>query len=86
MDWHPCVTNQLAIALAGEMEMEVGGGGEPLRSFMPATSVWPKTEPARDTSVVSAELCMWSSWLSKQKTSGRGRSDSWTTQPFTQCP
>jgi hypothetical protein len=26
MDWHPCVTNQLAIALAGEMEMEVGGG------------------------------------------------------------
>jgi hypothetical protein len=27
MDWHPCVTNQLAIALAGEMEMEVGGGG-----------------------------------------------------------
>jgi len=26
MDLHPCVTNQLAIALAGEMEMEVGGG------------------------------------------------------------
>ena len=27
MDLHPCVTNQLAIALAGEMEMAVGGGG-----------------------------------------------------------
>ena len=27
MDFHPCVTNQLAIVLAGGMEMHVGGGG-----------------------------------------------------------
>ena len=33
MDWHPCVTNQLAIALAGEMEMEVGGGGGAVEVF-----------------------------------------------------
>jgi hypothetical protein len=33
MDWHPCVTNQLAIALAGEMEMEVGGGGGAVEIF-----------------------------------------------------
>lgn len=33
MDWHPCVTNQLAIALAGEMEMEVGGGGGAVETF-----------------------------------------------------
>jgi len=33
MDWHPCVTNQLAIALAGEMEMEVGGGGGAIEVF-----------------------------------------------------
>jgi len=26
MDWHPCVTNQLAIVSAGELEFEVGGG------------------------------------------------------------
>jgi hypothetical protein len=33
MDSHPCVTNQLAIALAGEMEMEVGGGGGAVEVF-----------------------------------------------------
>jgi hypothetical protein len=33
MDWHPCVTNQLAIALAGEMEMQVGGGGGAVKVF-----------------------------------------------------
>jgi hypothetical protein len=33
MDWHPCVTNQLAIALAGEMEMEVGGGAGAIEAF-----------------------------------------------------
>jgi hypothetical protein len=33
MDWHPCVTNQLAIALAGEMEMEVGGDGGAVETF-----------------------------------------------------
>jgi hypothetical protein len=33
MDWHPCVTNQFAIALAGEMEMEVGGGGGAIEVF-----------------------------------------------------
>ena len=33
MDWHPCVTNQLAIALSGEMEMEVGGGGGAVETF-----------------------------------------------------
>ena len=33
MDYHPCVTNQLAIALAGEMEMEVGGGGGAVEVF-----------------------------------------------------
>jgi hypothetical protein len=33
MDWHPCVTNQLAIALAGEMEFEVGGGGGAIEVF-----------------------------------------------------
>ena len=33
MDSHPCVTNQLAIALAGEMEMEVGGGGGAIEVF-----------------------------------------------------
>jgi hypothetical protein len=33
MDWHPCVTNQLAIALAGEMEMEVGGGAGAVEVF-----------------------------------------------------
>ena len=33
MDAHPCVTNQLAIALAGEMEMEVGGGGGAVEVF-----------------------------------------------------
>jgi hypothetical protein len=33
MDWHPCVTNQFAIALAGEMEMEVGGGGGAVETF-----------------------------------------------------
>lgn len=27
MDWHPCVTNQLAIISAGELEFEVGGDG-----------------------------------------------------------
>ncbi len=26
MDWHPCVTNQLAIISSGELEFEVGGG------------------------------------------------------------
>jgi hypothetical protein len=33
MDSHPCVTNQFAIALAGEMEMEVGGGGGVVETF-----------------------------------------------------
>ena len=33
MDWHPCVTNQLAITLSGEMEMEVGGGGGAVETF-----------------------------------------------------
>lgn len=33
MDLHPCVTNQLAIALAGEMEMGVGGGGGAVETF-----------------------------------------------------
>src|SRR5579859_3954854 len=33
MDWHPCVTNQLAITLAGEMEMEVGGDGGAVETF-----------------------------------------------------
>jgi hypothetical protein len=34
MDWHPCVTNQLAIALSGEMDMEVGGGGGAVETFL----------------------------------------------------
>jgi hypothetical protein len=33
MDLHPCVTNQLAITLAGEMQMEVGGGGGAVETF-----------------------------------------------------
>jgi hypothetical protein len=33
MDLHPCVTNQFAIALAGEMEMGVGGGGGAVEVF-----------------------------------------------------
>lgn len=33
MDLHPCVTNQLAIVLAGDMEMGVGGGGGAVETF-----------------------------------------------------
>lgn len=33
MDWHPCVTNQLAIVSAGELEFEVGGGGGGVEIF-----------------------------------------------------
>ena len=33
MDFHPCVTNQLSITLAGEMEMGVGGGGGAVETF-----------------------------------------------------
>jgi hypothetical protein len=35
MDFHPCVTNQLAIVLAGGMEMHVGGGGGAREAFGP---------------------------------------------------
>jgi uncharacterized cupin superfamily protein len=33
MDWHPCVTNQLAIVSAGELEFEVGGGGGAVETY-----------------------------------------------------
>jgi hypothetical protein len=35
MDFHPCVTNQLAIVSAGGMEMHVGGGGGAKEAFGP---------------------------------------------------
>jgi hypothetical protein len=34
MDLHPCVTNQMSITLAGEMEMGVGGGAGAVETFL----------------------------------------------------
>jgi len=78
MDWHPCVTNQLAIALAGEMEMEVGGGGGAIEVFHAGRHLSGGRPNRRGThrAFPPAEWSMWSSWSSKQKTFGSGRRDS----------
>jgi len=76
MDWHPCVTNQLAIALAGEMEMEVGGGGGAIEVFHAGDICLAEDRTGEGHMGVSRSGPLWSSWSSKQKNLGNGRRDS----------